>query len=275
MWQESPISLALASGKWVLYYRGMNAFRPSRPAASAFSLVELSIVLVILGLLVGGILAGQSLIKAAELRSVSADLVKFETATHAFRDKYFALPGDFNNATSFWGKDAARCSGAVGTAATPGTCNGDGDAQWTTTAGVSSRSEQMMMWQHLNLAGLLDGGYTGVHGPTSATLGIRGENLPPSKFNNVAYAAEYKTVTFSGNSFYFGSSSDATNGRPWAGGFTPEQLWNLDNKMDDGAPYLGRFYAQNGYLFTNCNASATTYNLNYGNAECYGRWWLK
>lgn len=58
-----------------------------------FSLVELSIVLVILGLLTGGILGGQSLIKAAELRAVTTELDAFQTATNTFRQKYFALPG--------------------------------------------------------------------------------------------------------------------------------------------------------------------------------------
>mgnify|MGYP001100732306 CR=1 FL=1 len=73
-----------------------------------FSLVELSIVLVILGLLVGGILGGKSLIKAAELRSISTEQAQWNTAIKAFRDKYFMLPGDMNNATSF-GEPQTRC----------------------------------------------------------------------------------------------------------------------------------------------------------------------
>lgn len=89
-------------------------------------------MLVILGLLVGGVLSGQSLIRAAELRSVAADHARFLTATYAFRDTYFALPGDMNNATSFWGiaggtgSDAA-CKSTVSTDAR--TCNGDGDGK--------------------------------------------------------------------------------------------------------------------------------------------------
>ena len=77
-----------------------RAFQPNK---KAFSLVELSIVLVILGLLVGGILSGQSLIRAAQLRSVTADYTRFVTAVNTFRDKYFALPGDMTNAQSVWG----------------------------------------------------------------------------------------------------------------------------------------------------------------------------
>ena len=64
-----------------------------------FTLVELSIVLVILGLLVGGVLSGQSLIRAAELRAVSTEHSKFVTAMNSFRDKYFAAPGDMKPPT--------------------------------------------------------------------------------------------------------------------------------------------------------------------------------
>ena len=78
----------------------------------AFSLVELSIVLVILGLLTGGILAGQSLIRAAELRAVTTEYQRYVAAVQTFRDKYMALPGDMPNAIAFWG--AAH--------ATPATC---------------------------------------------------------------------------------------------------------------------------------------------------------
>jgi Tfp pilus assembly protein FimT len=51
---------------------------------NGFSSVELAIVLVILGLLVGGILAGQSLIRAAEIRGITTDMTRFNTATQTF-----------------------------------------------------------------------------------------------------------------------------------------------------------------------------------------------
>ena len=95
--------------------------------ASGFSLVELSIVLVILGLLVGGVLTGQSLIRAAELRSVTTEYGKYSTAIRAFKDKYFALPGDMTNAIAFWGP-APDCADTATTAGTgTQTCNGDGN----------------------------------------------------------------------------------------------------------------------------------------------------
>src|ERR1700754_5054766 len=95
-----------------------------------FTLVELSIVLVILGLLVGGVLAGQSLIRAAELRSISTDTTQYRTALFSFREKYNALPGDMINATSFWGDRATgaeSCADGAIANGTPGTCNGNGN----------------------------------------------------------------------------------------------------------------------------------------------------
>ena len=98
-----------------------------------FSLVELSIVLVILGLLTGGILAGQSLIRASQLRAVTTEHDRYVAAVQTFRDKYFALPGDMTNATKFWGAADGGdgigfdCRGAE--TADIRTCNGNGDGR--------------------------------------------------------------------------------------------------------------------------------------------------
>lgn len=133
---------------------------------SGFSLVELSIVLVILGLLTGGILGGQSLIRAAELRSVATDVSKYRSASYAFRDKYFGLPGDFTRATSFWGNATTGTSGGECTApesdAGTGTqtCNGDGNGLIGNASTVGQRnSESFRFWQHLANAGLIEGQY--------------------------------------------------------------------------------------------------------------------
>jgi prepilin-type N-terminal cleavage/methylation domain-containing protein len=129
------------------------------PYLRAFSLVELSIVLVILGLLTGGILAGQSLIRASELRSVSADLQRLHSAVYTFRDKYMAVPGDMPNATRFWGIRAGTgsdltCHQTIGS--TTGTCNGNGDGAADFIPGDGAMfGERFLAMQHLARAGLL------------------------------------------------------------------------------------------------------------------------
>ena len=114
---------------------------------SAFSLIELSIVLVILGLLVGGILAGQSLIEAASLRAIGTEAEKYGIAINSFRVKYNALPGDFADAEKYWGSDTS-CPWVVSTTPKTATCNGGGDGK-IERRGDYRYYEVYRVWQHL------------------------------------------------------------------------------------------------------------------------------
>src|SRR5580693_9186033 len=73
---------------------------------AGFTLIELSIVLVIIGLIIGGVLVGQDLINAAQARAIITDIERFNTAANTFESKYGCLPGDCVNATNFFGTDA-------------------------------------------------------------------------------------------------------------------------------------------------------------------------
>jgi prepilin-type N-terminal cleavage/methylation domain-containing protein len=224
-----------------------------------FSLVELSIVLVILGLLVGGILAGQSLIRASELRAVGAEYTRWVTATQAFRDKYFALPGDMTNATRFWGRqngnaDCVSNSGA-GTLAT-GACDGDGNGivPWDNVGAVSTAREMHQFWRQLSLAGLIPGEYSGLAGPTNNSADVRpGTNSPISKLNNAGWGMGGAGNCGVGAQCYYASGSAiyqnyfALGALVAAGGnvpvnpvMKPEEAWNIDTKMDDGMPATGK-----------------------------------
>lgn len=235
-----------------------------------FSLVELSIVLVILGLLVGGILAGQSLIRAAELRAVSTEYQRYLTAFHAFRDKYFALPGDMTNATAFWGKDNAQCTAHTGTTATPGTCNGDGNGQIAVGAAGAATSEMFRIWQHLALAGLIEGTYTGNAGPDTQFDVVAGTNAPRSKLNRGSWLVRNYFTNFSdgtllqnfyGNWGQFGNDAAVDNGDPV---LRPEEAWNIDTKLDDGKPGTGSVVIRQWSTCTNAASATdttTSYNL--------------
>lgn len=214
-----------------------------RSALRAFTLVELSIVLVILGLLVGGVLTGQALIRAAELRSVTTEFNAHKTAVHAFRDKYFALPGDMLNATRFWGVAAGStadgldltCQSYTTPATDSKTCNGNGN-------GIIDGAEIVRDWQQLVNAGLIAGKFTGVTGsPNPIQPGV---NVPASKANaSAGWMISSATPT---PGFTLGSNlknllifSGYTAAGMYPSALTPTDAWNIDMKMDDGVPQSG------------------------------------
>ena len=228
-----------------------------RPAQSGFSLVELAIVLVVLGLLTGGILSGQALIRAAELRAVPTEYSRWVTATRTFQDKYFGIPGDFRDATRFWGRQNANAdcvtnSGAAVSA--NGACdgNGDGSPVWENSGGAGSVREMHQYWRHLALAGLVEGSFTGVSAGTgnSATV-APGTNSPLSRAGGSSgWGAGGNNCGFSTQCFYgpthpiyrfyltFGNGG-VTGNLPMASALTAEEAWNIDTKIDDGMPATG------------------------------------
>ncbi|MBN8543248.1 MAG: prepilin-type N-terminal cleavage/methylation domain-containing protein [Alphaproteobacteria bacterium] len=221
-----------------------------------FSLVELSIVLVILGLLTGGILAGQSLIRASELRAVSVEYQRYIAAKQTFRDKYFALPGDMTNATTFWtAQDAGDGLGVDCTdvpSTTQATCNGNGD-------GFLVGYEFFRFWQQLANAGLIEGTYTGARSVAGqGNSHAIGTNAPRSKLANAGWSNRYMNsgdyagtffATEKGNAMIFGAQS--TNFHTLANAIKPEEAWNIDTKMDDGKPAYGMV----GSNFTTCTTA--------------------
>jgi len=227
----------------------------------AFSLVELSIVLVILGLLTGGILAGQSLIRAAELRSVTVDFNKYVTAARSFRDKYFAYPGDMTNAQSFWGT-AAACPGDNTTVTTAGvaTCNGDGNGQITGSAGTSN--EYYRFWQHLANAAMVEGSYTGVANSATGTAladSTATPNVPKSRINSAMWSVRYLGPQAITSTYAFDGNFDnvllfATGISGQGSALKPEEAWNIDTKLDDGKPGTGIVQS----LKNSTQANATT-----------------
>ncbi|MBN8544321.1 MAG: prepilin-type N-terminal cleavage/methylation domain-containing protein [Alphaproteobacteria bacterium] len=232
----------------------------------AFSLVELSIVLVILGLLTGGILAGQSLIRASELRAVSTELQRWQTATGTFRDKYFAMAGDMSNATQFWTAAHATPATCITTSSTTqATCDGNGDGR----IGGTNDYEHYRMWQHLANASLIEGTYTGVSGACHASLcWIAGTNVPRSKVSaSAAWGMRAYLDNFAGDGTMFAGNygnwmqlgAMAATSDAGLSAFKPEELWNIDTKMDDGRPAYGKIMARR---WDNCTDAANQSDLN-------------
>jgi prepilin-type N-terminal cleavage/methylation domain-containing protein len=232
-----------------------------------FTLIELSVVLVIIGLLVGGILAGQSLIRSSEIRSVISDKEKNEAAIKAFRTKYESLPGDMPDATSFWnsaggtGADAT-CFNAQ-TTASPATCNGNGDGK--TWFSVSGWDERFAVWKHLANAGLIEGNYSGKTGgaPTSYVQQV-GTNVPRATIKNGFFDLVFSPQTNATNFGFAESRLDRHlvtlyGDNASYSALKPEEAWNIDTKIDDGSPAYGNVLStkKTSTVGTDCTTSDT------------------
>ncbi|HVP37134.1 MAG TPA: type II secretion system protein [Terriglobales bacterium] len=72
----------------------MKEMRKLLGEESGFTLVELAIGLVIIGLLIGAILGGAAMIKNAKIRRQATDLQGLYAACYTYFDKFEQLPGD-------------------------------------------------------------------------------------------------------------------------------------------------------------------------------------
>jgi prepilin-type N-terminal cleavage/methylation domain-containing protein len=129
-----------------------------------FTLVEIAIVLVIIGLLLGGILKGQEMITQAKIKNIISDFSGISAAFHGYQDRYRAIPGDDAGADARWAT-APAATGGSGNGVVAGTYNNGGVA---CTAAVEACS----WWDHLRRSGFVAG--SGVSQPLNAVSGIVG-----------------------------------------------------------------------------------------------------
>ena len=149
---------------------------------SGFTLIEIAIVLVIIGLLLGGVLKGQELINSAKVKNLATDFRNIPVYIYGYQDKFKALPGDDAQVLAHLGPTSgatlatgpATCNNA---AAGPCTGNGVIDGSWLDTPATAAGNETVLFWQHVRLAGLATGSTTVTdpsYMPTNAAGGTIG-----------------------------------------------------------------------------------------------------
>src|SRR5258708_14778167 len=188
-----------------------------RNQQQGFPLVEIAIVLVIIGLLLGGILKGQEMIAQAKIKNVIGDFSGVSAAYHGYQDRYRAIPGDDPNAATRWATAPAALSGD-GNGVVSGTYN-NGGATCTTAV------EACSWWDHLRKAGFVSG--NGAQQPFNALTGQIGVQT-----GDGAVAPGPTLLNVAGGNGFVGLIICSAN--------LPDKIAiAVDTQMDDGVPNTG------------------------------------
>ncbi len=203
---------------------------------AGFTLVELAIVLVIIGLLVGGVLVGQDLIRAAEINSTATQITKYDTAANTFRTRFNGYPGDLRNPGNY-PLVFAGANGATGRA------NGDNVIQPGACSDANGYGgESGIFWTHLSQANLIPEAVNTLvdYSVVAAVNPIADGNMPQARLGN---GNRFHITSVGGRNFYilsnFVSSAITTCTLTTTDALTPLSAFQIDTKIDDGNAATG------------------------------------
>ena len=218
-----------------------------------FTLIEIAIVLVIIGLLLGGVLKGQELINTARVRALNNTVDGITAAWFSFQDRYRAFPGDYTQAS-------VNLPGAP--------TNGDGNGLVGDAGGADAPAERAMVWVHLQSAGYITGGYddNAATVPQADEYGCPVSVCPDNGFG-AGMNLNYGAVRDAGGA----NAHELITGR----GIPVEVIAELDRKVDDGEPTTGAMQlGQDGTNWTGSAACKTgaapdeVYQLQSPSSDC-------
>lgn len=226
-----------------------------------FTLIEIAIVLVIIGLLLGGVLKGQELINTARVRALNNTVDGITAAWFSFQDRYRAFPGDYTQATV----NLPNNAGLI--------VDGDGNGRvGITGANTDSPAERANVWVQLQAAGYITGNFDAdvANVATAPEYGCSVETCPDNGFG------AGMNLTF-GNQIRGGAAAQDEHELITGRGIPVEVIAELDRKVDDGEPETGAMQLGAGGVgwvaaeSDNCqrnNAGVSVYELQAPSSNC-------
>lgn len=190
---------------------------------TGFSLVEMSITLLIIALALASIIGGAHLLEVANINRVAGKLSFFKQSVTDFREKYSSYPGDMPNADEFW-SDVSP---------------GNGNNRIDDNVNPVCTTECLGAWQHLGKANMVNSAFTGVASAVTPSGYEINVNVPDSNIKAAFYFVEYAELYGTkGNIVQLSGNEDSG---PDEGMIRPETARNLDKKYDDSNPAEGGF----------------------------------
>lgn len=241
----------------------MDSKKKYQPSSNknGFSLIELALTLVILGLIIGATVVGREMLHAAELRAVISEVENYKLIIDNFETQYEGLPGDLKNAESYWGtyNNPSNLTGTI---------NGNNN-------GKINDDETFRAWHQLFRARLISGTYTS--GNDSNDDASLGSNVPQSEYlNNAGFSLAWVTSpgswtdqigrSYSSNYIIIGSETTGSHLLTSAS-LKPEDARSIDGKIDNEKGDSGKVLAieGNGQAANSCIDTTASNSFNTAN----------
>lgn len=241
---------------------------------NGFTLIELSIVIAIIGLLAGGVLVGNDMYESYKREQIISEWQQIETAVHTYKLKYNAIPGDHRNAYHFFGGKTGCTSGNNPLSHSTNGCNGSGDKKVQLTNTGGSIRDNRYFFKHLYYAELVDNIEPDASKCQNMTICPK-----MSVWNTEAYyELRYETINLYGQvtqpkhllqlrTTY--NNSISYDGPPYTGVLKARDAKFIDDKVDDGEPFTGKVIGKSYDGNTRCvSYPAREYMVSNNSKHC-------